>query len=99
MQIDLKNQRELTLENVRKLIASKDDSRHRQLRVTRSGIAFLSDDVGNSNLAGIFFRFETWDQGNGYCGPEAAQDTRHVQCVYHDLKENWPNPKDSMIDW
>jgi hypothetical protein len=41
MEIDLNVPNALTLEAVRKLIASKDDSQHRQLRVTTSGKAFL----------------------------------------------------------
>ena len=46
MQIGLKDPSQLTLDNVRALIASKDDSEHRQLRVSKSGIAYLSDAVG-----------------------------------------------------
>jgi hypothetical protein len=99
VQIDLKDPNALSLENVRKLLASKDDSRHRQLRVTSDGIAFISDDIGNLNLDGILFRFETWFAGNGYCGPEAAADDAYVREIYEDLKTNWPNPKDSYIDY
>lgn len=99
MQIDLKDPKALTLDNVRQFVASKDDSQDRQLRVTTNGIAFISDDVGNTNLVDILFRFETWLLGNGYCGAEAAADGAHVREIYEDLKANWPNPKDSIIDW
>ncbi len=57
MQIDLKEAGALTLENVRRLIASKDDSRPRQLRVTLDGKAFLSDDYGNKNIDDLLFLF------------------------------------------
>lgn len=99
VQIDLNNPAEFTLENVRRLIASKDDSRHRQLRVTPEGTAYLSDEVGANNIDGLSFRFETWNPGNGYCGPKAAADDDWVRKVYKDLRENWPDPKDSYIDY
>ena len=99
MQIDLKNPSELTVENVRRLLASKDDSQHRQLRVTTDGIAYLSDAVGNTNLAGIHCCFETWDPGNGYCGAAAAADDAWVMSVYNDLKANWPKlQRDAYVD-
>ena len=53
MQIDLNNSSDFTLENVAKLIASKDDSEHRQLRVTLAGKAYISDEVGNVNIQGL----------------------------------------------
>lgn len=99
MQIDLKNPSALTLDAVRQLLASKDDSQHRQLRVTKDGIAYLSDEVGADNIGGLAFRFETWDAGNGYCGAEAASDDKFVNEVFEDLKENWPNPKSTYIDF
>lgn len=99
MQIDLNDPTAFTLEGVRQLLASKDDSVHRQLRVTTNGIAFLSDEYGNTNLGDLLFRFETWDAGNSYCGPAAAADDAWVQKVYDDLKKNWPNPTSSYIDF
>lgn len=99
MQIDLKIPNALTLESVRQLLASKDDSENRQLRVTLDGIAFLSDDVGNRNLSGLLFRLETWDAGNSYTGLKAAADDAWVQKVYSDIKNNWPNAKSTYIDF
>lgn len=99
MQIDLKDPTAFTLEAVRSLIASKDDKQHRQLRVTKNGIAYLSDEVGARNISDLAFRFETWNAGNGYCGAKAAADGKWVQEVYNDLKENWPNPKSTYIDF
>jgi hypothetical protein len=99
MQIDLNDPNALTLENVRQLIASKDDAQHRQLRVTYDGIVFLSDDIGNRNLDGILFRFETWCAGNSYCGLDGSADDNWVLKIYNNLNENWPKPKSSYIDF
>lgn len=99
MQIDLNDPTALTLESVRALIASKDDSRNRQLRVTRGGIAYLSDEVGNQNTDNLAFRLETLMAGNGYVGQGAAQDDEWVERIYRVLKNNWPNPQSSYIDY
>lgn len=96
MRIDLS--KEFTTEEVAELLASKDDSEHRQLRVTKKGIAYISDEVGADNIDGLAFRFETWFAGNGYCGLKASQDASHVSQVFDDLKKNWPNPKATYID-
>jgi hypothetical protein len=98
MEIDLSVPGALTLDAVRRLIASKDDSKNRQLRVATSGKAFISDDIGNINLSEILFRLETWIQENGYCGVEAAQDDKWVETVFNDLAQNWPNPSSNFID-
>jgi hypothetical protein len=99
VEIDLTVPNALTTDSVRQLLASKDDSQHRQLRVTTSGKAFISDDVGTRNLSGILFRLETWEQGNGYCGSEAAQDDHWVKIVFKSLEQNWPTPSSSYIDY
>lgn len=97
--IDLKIPEKVTAENVARLIASKDDSTHRQLRVTSDGIAFLSDVIGNNQLEGLAFRLETWIRGNRYSGIDASQDNAFVTTVLNTLVENWPNPKASLIDY
>ncbi len=89
MYIDLTDPDDFTIENRRELLASKDYSRNRQLRVTTDGRAFLSDEVGNTNLNGIKFRFETWGAGNGYCGKKAAASDRYVLQIYEDLNNSW----------
>lgn len=99
MRINLKDEKDFTLVNIKRLIASSDDSINRQLRVTKDGHAFISDAVGNENLDNILFRFETWCMGNSYCGKEASEDERYVKEVYYNLKDNWPNPKSSYIDY
>ena len=94
-QIDLNNPEDLTLESVAALIASKDDSEHRQLRVTKDGIAYLSDEVGGSNVDGLAFYLETWSAGGDYVGQKASQDEKWVQRVYNCLKKHWPAQSDS----
>ncbi|MCW5824903.1 MAG: hypothetical protein KIT34_19050 [Cyanobacteria bacterium TGS_CYA1] len=96
MKIDLTQA--FTIEDVAKLLASKDDSQLRQLRVTKNGSAYISDEVGSENIDALAFRFEIWGVGNSYCGLEASQDASWVRKVYNDLKENWPNPKSTFID-
>lgn len=98
MQVNLNDPNDFTIGNIKKLIASKDDSEHRQLRVTKSGIAYLSDEIGADNIDGLAFRFETWSQGNGYCGVSASSVDSWVADVFNWLNENWPNPSGSYID-
>jgi hypothetical protein len=87
--IDLTDPDALTLDSVRRLLASKDDSDHRQLRVNEAGVAYLSDDVGFENLDGVRFRLATFSAGAGYTGPEAAADDDFVQRVLDALKRHW----------
>jgi len=98
MLIDLNDPTALTMDSVKLLLASKDDSCHRQLRVSKSGIAYLSDDAGARNLEEVLFRLETWDAGNSYCGVAAANDDSWAERVFNALKTNWPNSHSSYID-
>jgi hypothetical protein len=97
--IDLSKPNALSLRAVSALLKSKDDTQPRQFRVTKEGVAFLSDQTEVDNLGGVLFRFETWSTGNVYCGEEAAKDVDWVKQVYSNLRENWPEPKSSYIDW
>ena len=97
--VDLTKAGGATFQEVRHLLGSKDDSQHRQLRVTSAGVAYLSDEVGTENISDLCFRFETWVAGNGYCGSKAAADDKYVVSVQTDLNDNWPTPKASYIDW
>lgn len=81
------------------MIESKDGSKNRQLRVLKTGEAYILDEVGNINIDNLLFRFETLMQGNGYVGIEASNDERYVKEVFNNLKENWPNPKTSYMDY
>ena len=60
MQIDLNTPEQLTPQQVRQLLAEGNDRIHNQLRVTRGGIAYLSQITGGRELDGLLFRLETW---------------------------------------
>ena len=99
MTIDPNQSGALTLESVRKLLASASDETHTQLRVTTARIAFISStDVGSENTDGLAFRLETFCQGNDYVGAAAANDDEWVGRIYRVLQKNWPNPSDEFID-
>lgn len=96
--IDLTVPGALSLESVRRLLASGDDSSHTQLRVSGAGIASLSKTVGSSNINGLAFRLETWAAGGGYVGLAAVADESWVETVHRVLANNWPNPSSTFID-
>ncbi|MBA1142818.1 hypothetical protein [Mesorhizobium neociceri] len=76
---------DLTHEGVRRLLASKDDSEMRQLRISTDGRIYISDDVGATNLAGVLVYFETWS-AEGYCGEDASKDASYVDEILGDLQ-------------
>ena len=96
MSIDLT--KPFTTNDVITLLASKDDSKPRQLRVDRTGQAYLSDTVGNIDIADLAFRLDTWDAGNDYTGQKAATDPNFVARIEKVLRNNWPNPSSEYID-
>lgn len=98
MQLDLNDKANLTLANVASLLASKDDSQDRQLRVTTNGILFLSDDVGADNLDDILFRLNSFDASHDYTGIEASKHTSLIKNIYQHINANWPVPKSTYID-
>ena len=91
----------MTLNDLKKLIASGDDTHDNQLRVTKNGKVFLSQVVAAESLTGIAFRFETFDAGNNYVGKDAADDDNFIQYLYNALISNWNNPsrKTYIDDW
>jgi hypothetical protein len=99
MEIDLSNANDLTLESVKCLVASGTDDTDTQLRVTSNGVVFLSKTVGNIDIDGLAFRLETWIAGNGYVGKAAAEDLEWVEKIYECVKNNWPNPNSTYIDY
>lgn len=98
MQIDLNTPEQLTPQQVRQLLAEGNDRIHNQLRVTRGGIAYLSQITGGRELDGLLFRLETWAAGSGCVGPVAADDERWVMQVYNVPASNWPKPASDYID-
>lgn len=99
MKINLNNSREFTRENVAKLIGSVEDTQNWQLRVTSYGEAYLSEVVGNKNVEGLAFRFETWIFGNKHVGSKAQHDKEWVDRIFRALKKNWPNPTTTFVDF
>lgn len=88
-----------TTDDVAMMIASKDDGQHCQVRVSCDGIAYISNEVGNINDGDLAFKLETWLSGNGYVGLEASHDVDHIMRVEAVLRDNWPKPKSSFIDY
>lgn len=99
MQIDLNNPVSFTLEAVRQLIASGNDDVHNQLRVTKTGNAYLSTAaVGGVDTDGLLFRLETWSAGSGCVGPIPASDAVWVMQIFNALKDNWADPRLDYVD-
>ncbi|XAI97248.1 hypothetical protein [Dolichospermum phage Dfl-JY45] len=97
--IDLNDPKDFTRESVAELLASVEDTQNWQLRVTKAGIAYLSEVVGGQDTTSLAFRLETWCANNGYVGAVAAKDEQWVDQVFKDLYDNWPNPTRELIDF
>ena len=82
--------RTITLEQFRMLIACGNDRHNNQIRVTKSGMVYLSEDiVGSEQLDDVALCFETFSAHNGYVGVKAAEDNSHVIPLYYALIGNW----------
>jgi hypothetical protein len=93
MTIDLTQDGALTLESVQRLLTSMNDATYTQLRVTKSGIAFIATDKDPTpSTNDLKFCVEGFSPGAGYVGPKAAEDRDWVDRIYTVLKENWPEP-------
>ncbi|MCY1446962.1 hypothetical protein D9M71_635580 [compost metagenome] len=80
------------------MLGAGSNAVHNQLRVNRSGVAWLSQVVGGRELEGLAFRLETWAAGSGCVGEQAAADERWVLQVFNVLQANWPKPSSDYID-
>ena len=87
----------LTIEQFRDLIASGDDSRANQIRITKDREIFLSPIVGAVSLQNIIGRFETFDKDSHYVGKEAAADTARINRMFNAIQE-WTETKRTYID-
>jgi hypothetical protein len=96
MKIDLKDS-SFTLENVRALLAAKDDSQTRRLRISETRFPTSSDRYPSPS--GVKARFETCGPENDYCGPNAAADGQYVQVIYDDLQAVWQRGLRGLIDY
>lgn len=82
--------RTITLEQFRMLIACGNDRHNNQIRVTKGGMVYLSEDiVGSEQLDDVALCFETFSAHNGYVGVKAAEDNSHVIPLYYALTGNW----------
>lgn len=90
----------LTLEEFQKLIASADDSRDNQIRITKDGRIYISEGVvGAKDIEDLHSRYETYDAGNDYVGPNAAQDEAYVKRLYEEVKRDWVSGRKGYIDY
>ena len=85
--IDLTKPDPLTHESVAQLLASASDRTNTQLRVTKTGVAFISSiDVGADRIDGLAFRLESFNAGGAFVGATAAQDSEWVNRIYQVIK-------------
>ncbi|MDD1522126.1 MULTISPECIES: hypothetical protein [Bradyrhizobium] len=96
--INLNKPETFTMDAVKELIASKDDSQRRQLRVAEDGTVYLSDVIGNLELDGVRFALATWLQGNDYVGANAARDHSWVRSVHDTVKYHWEKGTRGVTD-
>ena len=99
MRIYFNHPSELSLDTVRGLFASKDDSAHRKIRVSENREAYLSDLVGNDALNGVALLLDTYPAGSYQVGEKASRDDSLVQRIFIVLNSNWPNPKHAYFDF
>lgn len=92
------NIKTLTPDEFKDLIASADDSVDNQIRVTEEGDIYVSTIVGDRDIEGLRFRFETFEAGEGYVGKEAAKDDRYLEGMYEDLKQYWYDGSRGFIE-
>lgn len=92
------NMETLSREQLVELIKNGDDSYDNQIRVTKEGIIFLSRIVGAEDISNLRFRFETYDAGNGYVGPEAADDDEYIDDLYNGLIKTWKSNRTGYVD-
>lgn len=78
----------LTVEDLIELLKNGNDEHNNQLRVTKEGKVYLSEDiVGNEATYELAFRYETFASGNGYVGQDV--NDWFINDLYNSLKENW----------
>lgn len=91
--------RTLTVDNVKEMISQGDDNHRNQIRVTKSGEVFLSQDiVGASQIENLAFRFESFDAHNDYVGSRASADEAFIKKIYDALKYHWEHGGRTYVD-
>lgn len=90
---------EWTLNECAALLKSKDDSIRRQLRVLSDGEVIISDKIGkNEAIESYKFALPIWLIGNGYTGPEAAEDKQWVERVHRAVQRFWDEGAAGIVD-
>ena len=72
---------DMTIERVRRLIASETDETHLQIQIFHDGTVALIDPTGihpADASRDLYCRSTTFDAGNDYFGAAASQDDNHV---------------------
>lgn len=96
-----------TLEELKQLVASQQDEKYDHiLYVTKAGdvhFAKLGPELvpaewDEQNEDSYQFRLESFHQGNGYVGPEAAQADDWMQRLMRALLNNWRTKEVGYID-
>ena len=96
---DIKN---FSSDDMKELIKNGDDSYDNQIRVTKDGMIYLSQDiVAADNLENIIFRLETFDAHLGYVGKTASEDKDLIEKLYNTIMDNYKKgwPKSFCDDW
>jgi len=86
--LNLNDPEQFTIEGVRKLIASVDNSADRQLRITLDGYAVITDHDGPEDMEFYVARSGTWEADNGNCGEIAALDTDRMEYIHQVLMQH-----------
>lgn len=90
-----------TIEELRELIKRCDDQAgHHVLWVTKNGDVHVSRFPKDKPPIGfeeaepeMQLRYETFEAGNEYVGPEAAEDESWLKELFDALVNEWPNAK------
>lgn len=82
-----------SIAQLKEVIASGDDSRLNSLVLKKTGEFELLDITGRLPSEVIYpdvvGRFETFADGNGYVGPDAAGDDDFISNMFNDMMELW----------
>lgn len=89
----------LTMEQLREMIRSGDDSKKNQIRIKRDGTIILSDVVGLDCLSEIAGRFETFQPNNNYVGETAAKNDQYIKRLFLTIKDWIDHPRPFIDDW
>lgn len=81
------------------LIANANDCISHQLRVDWSGDVYISTITGAEEIEDIKFRWESWNAGNGYVGPQAASDHEYIKQSVKSLKQCWTDGVRGYCDY